>query len=320
MTKLIFFNVYLSISHLGSRYMQMNIFADLLHKCRKYHGLTQQELVSEIINFSNEFNGLNTTTLSRWETGKTSTSLQKKRNILKLFISRGWLYNGMCHDFIKQRFEHLYEPLSAAFEHNYESLVGNLPKPKSGIDEYHIHTLSSMPDHIEHIIDFETASNPDKYYTVTPSQLRQWCEYPESFCIVSERKAQHLGHFVMLKLKNEVAQKLVRNEINEHSVTVNDFCSENENGTYYIHALYGANPTVTAIVNVRAYLHMFEHMKTIDNIAIFSSRKDGVRLAKPYGIEIVAKGENKEHNFTWHGMLSPVEDILFSDTVLKLIF
>ena len=226
----------------------------------------------------------------------------------------------MCHDLIKQRFEHLYEPLSRVFEHNYESLVGNLPKQKNGISDYNIRTLSSMSEHVEHLIDFETASNPNNYYTVTPSQLQQWCEYPESLCIICERKVQHLGHFVMLKLKNEVAQKLVRNRINEQSVTTGDFSSENKNGTYYIHALYGANPTVTAIINVRAYLHMLEHMKTIDDIAIFSSRKDGVRLAKPYGIEIISKGEDKEHGFTWHGMLSPVEDILFSDTVLKLVF
>ena len=54
--------------------------------------------------------------------------------------------------------------------------------------------------------------------------------------------------------------------------------------------------------------------------AIFSSRKDGLRLARDYGMQLVDKGENKAHHFSWHGLLSPVENILFSDTVLRLIF
>ena len=57
-----------------------------------------------------------------------------------------------------------------------------------------------------------------------------------------------------------------------------------------------------------------------DIIMIFSTRTDGVLLTKDYGIEVVANGEDEVHDFKWYGMLSPVEEILFSDTVLKLIF
>lgn len=61
-------------------------------------------------------------------------------------------------------------------------------------------------------------------------------------------------------------------------------------------------------------------MDTIDNMMIFSTRTDGVLLTKDYGIKMLAQGKDEEYGFEWHGMLSPVEDILFSDTVLKLIF
>ena len=34
----------------------------------------------------------------------------------------------------------------------------------------------------------------------------------------------------------------------------------------------------------------------------------------------VAEGKNEQYGFKWFGILYPVEDILFSDTVIKLIF
>jgi hypothetical protein len=55
-------------------------------------------------------------------------------------------------------------------------------------------------------------------------------------------------------------------------------------------------------------------------VLIFSSRKDGVLLTRDYGIELIDSGIDETFGFKWHGLMSPVEDILFSDTVVKLIF
>lgn len=144
--------------------------------------------------------------------------------------------------------------------------------------------------------------------------------HESSFSMVCEKRQQHLGHFVMFKLKNSVAQELVHNQIHEHTMTTEHLCAAAGKGSYYIHALYGVNPTIAALLNTKAYLYLFDNMDTIDNIVIFSSRKDGMRLAKAYGIKTVAKGKNSNCDFMWYGMESPVEDILFSDTVLRLVF
>jgi hypothetical protein len=61
-------------------------------------------------------------------------------------------------------------------------------------------------------------------------------------------------------------------------------------------------------------------MKTTDNVLIFSSRKDGVLLTRDYGIELIDSGIDETFGFKWHGLMSPVEDILLSDTVVKIIF
>ena len=303
----------------------MSVIGKLLVLIRQEQGLTQEELVIKLAFASSVFNSLNTVTLSRWETGTTSTSYKKKRGLLKIFTANGWLRSGPCHNYVRERFEYLCRPLTAVLEHNYESLVANVPTLKVGLDEYNIHSLQSAKvnckkHHFDNIIDIEDASNPTGYYTVTPESLQKLCSHKSSFAIVCERKTQHLGHFLMFKVKNDVARDLTHNRINEHSITNEHCCGATVKGCYYIHALYGVNPTIAALLNSKAYIYLFDNMSGIDNIVIFSSRKDGLRLAKAYGIKTVAKGRNRKCNFTWHGMESPVEDILFSDTVLRLVF
>ena len=125
---------------------------------------------------------------------------------------------------------------------------------------------------------------------------------------------------MMFKLKSSIALELVHNKIHEHSITQEHLCAASSKGSYYVHALYGVNPTIAALLNTKTYIYLFDNMKNIEDIVIFSSRKDGVRLARAYGIRTIASGRNDKYDFTWHGMKSPVENIIFSDTVLRLVF
>ena len=299
----------------------MKIVGKLLFEYRKSYKLTQKDLVTELSQFSNEYKALNTVTLSRWETGTTSPGLHKKRTLLNFFTSKGAFKKGPCHNIVKGRYENLYAPLSDVLIRNYQALIGNFPEQK--IVKYTLHSLKDSAQNLErfkYIIDIETASNPEKYYTVTPEVLAQWCNHPSAFAITCEHSKQHLGHFIMFKVKNAAAEAIAKHQRSEFSLTVDDFCDVEEKGTYYVHALYGRSPKMAAVVNVEAYLHLFEHMDTVDNMMIFSTRTDGVLLTKDYGIKMVAQGKDEEYGLDWHGMLSPVEDILFSDMVLKLVF
>jgi len=300
----------------------LNAISDLLVQYREYAGITQKELVEKLAAYSDEFKNLNTVTVSRWETGTTTPSLFKKKLLLHFFADSQCLTSdGACHDIIYEAYERLYEPLSTVFTRKYQYLIGNLPEYRTGKHTLeNLKSFSQKEEHIDHIIDIEIATNATNYYSITPSVLTQWCALPSTFCIVAERKKQHLGHFIMLKLKNHVAEEIARHKRSEFDLKSSDFCGVNEHGTYYVHALYGRNPKIAAELNVKAYLHLLDHMQTIDNLMIFSSRTDGVLLTQDYGIKEVAHGVDEEYGFEWHGMLSPVEDILFSDTVVKLIF
>jgi transcriptional regulator with XRE-family HTH domain len=300
----------------------MSITGDFLRLLRQEQGLTQEQLVDHLAFSTKEFEALNAVTLSRWETGTTSPSYKKKRELFKFCIKKGWLEKGSGRDYIRTQFESLYEPLTGVFQHNYQTLIANVPRLRIPLQEYELQNLRQQdePYCYEHIVDIEIASNPAGYYTVSPKTLQQRCHHPASFSLLCERKKQHLGHFIMFKLNPDAARHLVHNRLNENHINKTDLCPRGETGSYYIHALYGVNPTIAALLNTEAYLYLFDHMNSIDTISIFSSRKDGMRLARSYGITTIAHGKNKEFDFTWYGMQSPVEDILFSNTILKLIF
>jgi len=300
----------------------VTIISNLLIHYREYHQLTQQALAEKLAAYSSDFQNLNTVTISRWETGTTTPSIHKKKLLLHFFAtSRCLTLPGVCKELVHKAYEALYEPLSGVFTRNYQYLIGNFPE--FVIDHSNIHTLTAFRnkrEHYEHIVDIEIATNVPNYYTLTSQTLEHLSSFPSSFTIICERKKQHLGHFVMFKIKNSVAEEIVTHKRGEHTVTMEDLCRTDEPGTYYVHALYGKNPKIAAILNVYAYIHLFEHMKTIDKVLIFSSRKDGMLLTKDYGIELIAKGYDETLGYTWHGLMSPVEDILFSDTVVKLVF
>jgi transcriptional regulator with XRE-family HTH domain len=299
----------------------LNPISRLLYTYRKSQHLTQKQLVEKLSQWANEFKALNTVTLSRWETGTTAPSLHKKRLLLHFLAKQGCFGNGVCHDIAREQYEKLLEPLSTVFSHNYQYLIGNLPERLGG--EYMLYDLKEFTEkeaHVGHIIDIEVATNATEYYGLTAQRLQEWCEHDSSFCVVSERKKQHLGHFIIVKIKNRVAEEIAHCKRSEFSLHAEDFCRADEHGTFFIHALYGRSPKIAALLNVEAYLHLFDHIDTVDNVMIFSTRTDGVLLTRDYGIKEVARGVDEEYEFEWHGMLSPAEDILFSDTIVKLIF
>jgi hypothetical protein len=173
---------------------------------------------------------------------------------------------------------------------------------------------------MEHLLDIERVTNAAGYYTVTLSKLREWCAHPGTFGITCERQGQSLGHFLMLKVATPVAEEIAYHRRSEFDIAGEDLRGPERKGSYYIHALYGGNPRIAAALNVQAYLHMLRHFETIENVLIFSSRPDGEEVTRDYGIRRVAEGVHPDYGFRWYGMLSPVEEILFSENIVRTVF
>jgi hypothetical protein len=124
----------------------------------------------------------------------------------------------------------------------------------------------------------------------------------------------------MIKVAPEVGREIAFHEREEFAIAPEDLRLPHERGSYYIHSLYGSNPRIAAIVNIEAYLHFLKHFQTIEDVVIFSSRPDGQKITRDYGIALVARGHHERFGFPWYGMLSPVEDILFAEGIVRALF
>jgi len=300
----------------------MNIVGKLLIRYRHNYDQTQKDLAEQLSHYSEDFRSVNTVTISRWETGATSPSISKKRALLRFLADQGCLRSKSgCREVFDDAYKKLYDLLGQLFSKRYQYIVGNYPD--FGRNGYEIRSLADHPEcrrHLGHLQDIERITNVPGYYTPTLSTLHQWCLHPGSLGIICERTGQNLGHFLMIKVSNRVAEEIAYHRRSEFDIAPEELRGPDEKGSYYIHALYGGNPRIAAIVNVEAYFHMLHHYDTIENIVIFSSRRDGAEVTKDYGIRTVARGVDPDFGFTWYGMLSPVGDILFSDNIVRMIF
>ena len=300
----------------------MNIIGELLYAYRKEYGLTQNELVEALSAFSTDLQKLNTVTLSRWETGTTSPGPGKKKALLT-FIStcKDLTLSPILYPMIQERYKKLSDATMSALPGANAFLLGNLPAFDDTHDCIHdLHDRTWQDAFLGHIIDVEKSAHSPGYCRLSRERMEQYLQKPSTFAIVCARRNQYLGHFVMLKIRPKTAIDIAHGQRSKYDIRPEELCSKEEMGSYLMQAIYASNPKYAMLMRTDAYLFLLDNMRTIKDFLIFSTRTDGETMRKSYGIAQVATGEDEHYGFKWFGLLSPIEDILFSDTVIKLIF
>lgn len=299
----------------------MNFFGQLLYTYRSNNNLTQEKVVSDMMHFSDSFSKLNTVTLSRWETGSTSPGIQKKQQVLKYLFSKGFFNDKEVKAMLKERYVHFEENLEKAFCKQYRSMIGNFPEPHQPERAiYHLNNYKYKQKHLEHIVNIGASMTVEGYYTLSVEQLEEWCGYPSTFAIVSDYHGQHAGHYVIMKIKNDVAEDIAFHRKSPFTLSKDDFCTVEEKGTCFLFTLYARSPKVAALLIVEHYRYFVQNSEFIDKIMIYTTRDDTISATKNYGIKIIQSGKDPEHGVNWVGMLSPLEDILFSSKVVGEIY
>jgi len=299
----------------------MTAYSQLLRLCRERGNLTQKEFVLQLSLFSKHFKDLNPVTLSRWETGVTSPSLEKKKTLLQYILKHGDLDDDVCYNHIVDMLKSLVIPLREKLNRQCEEIVGTLPVFKVDYDQYNFISLEYYSDlKLSYIVDIELANHPDHYYKLELSRLREWSAHKSSLCLGCELDGEHVGHIMLLKVSLDLAQKVIQNEQSVFSITSDDLLSLEEDGTYLVHTIFGINTEIVAMLSVKAMLFLLEQRKKITNIAALIMRKDDKTLSMFYGSRVVAQGFDKTYGYKWYGTLTPFSEILFSNTVVKMIF
>jgi len=299
-----------------------NVIGRMLEWYREHHGLTQQQLCERLQAFDASLGSVTPVTISRWENGVTAPRTARKQQLLRFFVANGALQEDCCYELMQERYRQFLEPMRQYYaRQTFAPIVGNYPALDP--EAYRIVSPALSGDagrYFRHIVEFERASLSADYYSVSAERLESWCRAPGTHSLVCERMGQHMGHAVVLKIPDEVAEEIAHGRRREYDIVPGELLAPGERGSCYFHALYGNSPYVTALMNVHSYLYLLEHYADIERVLIVGKREGAIKMLERFGIGKVAEGRDERCGLEWAGFLSPVEDILFSEAVVDAVF
>lgn len=297
-------------------------FSGYLRTCREAIGLTQEELVFELYRFDTEqFGGLETVTLSRWERGITTPHLSRQVSILKYFQKK----KGIALPCL-ERFSHdeLERMICETGMHNLlgksKKLILNFPSKMIGADELLVRQLRESSA-LDIIIDINMAIDKGfhhKFKEIPAQQIRSWALHPSNTFFVCHYKKQFFGLHFTLRLKPEIFEKIMSREITEKELILDDFASFEEKGSNYVISFFAMNDKAATLLFIRSYAHLIANQKVIEEIGTSVIMEDAVKLLKNMKLTLY-KELPYDETYTLKMYREKIDSFLASEYILKMI-
>lgn len=296
-------------------------FNEYLKTCRERYGLTQEQLVQELYNADDQFLGLNTGTLSRWERGTTQPSLSKQVGIIKVFQN---YTNTVFPCFDDLEYEEIENSICKVGINN---LLGNSKKLVLNFLSNVIQVDDMKITHVRHAenidqvllmpqaLDKELTNN---FSILNDEHFKSWALHPSNLFLISEYQGQFLGMLFSLRLKYEVFEKLMNFEMNEEDITVEDFASFEEHGCKYILSFFASNENSASLLFLRYYAHLIANQRIISDVGVLTILDDGRKLVNRLNLEHLKDVRVKEGTLSSH--CATLSEVLINEDVLKMIF
>ncbi len=297
------------------------LFNEYLKNCREKYDLTQEELVQELYSFSDVFEGLDTSTLSRWERGITKPRIDKQIQILKLLQSKS--------NFILSCFEnsdkHLIEDELCKI--GIKNLIGSSKEHiLNGPTKYFKMKYASV-NHIRSAEDIDKALRmpystilnlTDNVYELSLETTKTWALHPSSFFIYSQYHEEFAGMFFSLRLKPAIFKKLINFEIKLKEITVDDFASFEDIGCSFPIAFFAYNDKISSLLIVRYYAHLIANQDVIEEVGTSPLLGGAKHIVQ--NINLKFHKNKKVKQGTLESYSAPLMDVLINESVLKIIF
>ena len=297
-------------------------FNEYLKSCRVTCDLTQNQLTEELYLYDTDnFSNLETTTISKWERGTTKPKVGRQVSILKYFQKQT---GSALPCFDKYTVLETEEMICKVGMQNLlgksKELVLNFPSAMIGTDDLHVYQLrnSTMIDEVIAInVDMDKDFNHDTSL-FNAKQFKEWALHPSNSCYSCEYKGQFFGLLFTLRLKPEVFERIMDQEIDEKDLTVEDFASFKEMGCNHMISFFAMNEKAATMLFIRYYAHLIANQKVIVEVGLATMMEDVKKFIRNmnlhhHGSKSVGKGLTMQ---TYRETL-PV--FLTSEEVVKMI-
>ena len=208
--------------------------ADYLKECRDRLGMTQDALAEALYLFDDRvFEGVTSTTVSRWERGFTAPSVSRIAGLLRFFQEKTRLPLPCVEAWDAAEVESLLcdERLHGLFRP--KTMVADLDLRS---DDFRVVNLRhhARAEEILEINEMLHRSVNTPFTQVGLETFKRWMEYPGHLFTTVMYKESFLGLLFSLRLKPESFEEVMAFERMKADLTDEDFAAPHEEGSVYM--------------------------------------------------------------------------------------
>ena len=298
-------------------------FYKYLKQCRENAHTTQEELVSELYNHDKEnFENLDTVTLSRWERNTTKPNTLKLLSILKYFQKSTHEALPCWDHYSTEEVENLICTVGMNnILSRSKQLILNFPSEMMQLDElkvYPIRDIQKAHALFELNMDLHNATN-HLYSQLKIEQFEAWAMHPANLFLACEYKEGFVGLFFSVRVRQEVFEKLLNFEMKKSEITEADFAAHDEVGSNFLLSFYAINHKVATMLLVRHYAYLIANQKRILEIGVTTSLTEVKKIVSNMNMHFY-KSKQLEKNTEFEAYRENLHKVLATEYVVKMIF
>jgi len=298
-------------------------FNTYLKNCREHNALTQEELVHSLYSYNIDmFEGLDTSTLSKWERGITQPKASKQVSMIKYFQKESGVVLPCWNTYsIQEAEEHICQAGVKNLLGKNKQLVLNFPSDMMQLDDLKVYPVRHS-DRMDTLLDInidlhKNANHP--FSQISLEQFKTWALHPSNLFLACEYKNGFSGLFFSLRLKPEVFQKIINFEMKKSELDIEDFASFDEVGSNYMLSFYALNDKVATMLFIRYYAHLIANQTKIKEIGVITALDDVKKVVNNMNLE-ETKSMITDDKVELKSYTQSLSNVLVSENVVKMLF
>ncbi len=297
-------------------------FNEYLKMCRKHNHITQEQLVHDLYSYKIEsFESLDTSVVSRWESGSTQPQISRQVDIIKYFQQKTGTALPCWDNYSVEEAEELIckEGMRNLIGKN-KTLIYDFPSEMMCVDDMKVYPLRNS-ERMDALIDANMLLHQSlvpKFEQIDKEQFREWALHPDSLFLTCEYKDSLFGLFFTLKIKQDVFNKIMNFEMKQNEITINDFVSPKEKGSSLIVAFFSMNKKVATLLFIRYYARLIVSQKTISETGAIIIRDETKKIAANMNLHFESS-KMTDDKVEIQSFRQTLPNVLASENVVKML-
>lgn len=298
-------------------------FGNYLKQCREKIGLTQEQLAHNLYAFDiDSFEGVQMTTISKWERAVSQPKLSRQVSILRYFQGETGKPLPCMEGYSAEEAEALIcetGMLNLIVGPNNKELVLDFASEivtaqnLSVVPIRHTDRVQAM---LEIAADIRNSANP-AITRLDAEKMQQWTLYPGNLFWVCRYKGITTGLLFSLKLKQEVFDQLIGLEKKLEELQEEDFAALDESGSHYLLAFFALNDKTAEMLFIRYYAHLIANQSTIEELGATASREEAKKILRNMNLHFA--GYHAEADREVRSFRETLRNALAYENVVKII-